>query len=153
MIGNKAKLEEDGKAITNSDSNIRLSRKQSRGNLEEAKQNKKITRLMTVFAYVFFVSLAAIVLSLYYIFIWSPNMQINNVSNSENYYFHAQPLVFPSPDPWRYSSFPSTPEEKILDSTENLTILDSNYNINDGKRDSENNTDNYESENKTDNQN
>ncbi|XP_069977233.1 putative transmembrane protein INAFM2 isoform X2 [Penaeus vannamei] len=38
----------------------------------EPKQNKKIIRLLTVIAYVISVSMAAIILSLYYVFLWDP---------------------------------------------------------------------------------
>lgn len=41
----------------------------------ESKENRKIVRFVTVIAYIFFVSLAAIVLSLYYFFLWDPRMQ------------------------------------------------------------------------------
>merc|ERR1739844_425165 len=38
----------------------------------EPKQNKKIVRIMTVLVYVFTVSFGAILLSLYYLFLWDP---------------------------------------------------------------------------------
>ncbi|XP_071518864.1 uncharacterized protein [Panulirus ornatus] len=41
----------------------------------EPKQNKKIIRLLTVIAYVISVSMAAIILSLYYVFLWNPEMK------------------------------------------------------------------------------
>lgn len=41
----------------------------------EPKQNKKIIRLLTVIAYVISVSMAAIILSLYYVFLWNPEMR------------------------------------------------------------------------------
>lgn len=43
---------------------------------ESKNRNRKIIRFMTVIAYIFFVSLGAIVLSLYYFFIWVPRMQL-----------------------------------------------------------------------------
>lgn len=46
----------------------------SKGRLYDTKRNKKIVRLMTVMAYVFSVSLAAIMLSLYYVFLWDPKL-------------------------------------------------------------------------------
>lgn len=58
---------------------IRFAGETSRSKIyEEKKQNKKLVRLLTVLAYVFSVSLAAIVLSLYYVFLWNPNMQRSN---------------------------------------------------------------------------
>ncbi|KAK7076902.1 hypothetical protein SK128_019417 [Halocaridina rubra] len=41
----------------------------------EPKQNKKIVRLLTVIAYVISVSMAAIILSLYYVFLWDPSQK------------------------------------------------------------------------------
>ncbi|CAM1323268.1 Uncharacterised protein at_DN1120 [Pycnogonum litorale] len=41
----------------------------------ESRRKKKIVRLMTVTAYVFSVSLAALLLSLYYVFLWDPRLQ------------------------------------------------------------------------------
>jgi hypothetical protein len=55
---------------------------QNPSRIYESKKNRKIVRIMTVLAYMFAVSLAAIVLSLYYVFLWNPNMQIHNSTNS-----------------------------------------------------------------------
>lgn len=41
---------------------------------ESTKRNKKMVRLLTVAAYVLSVSLAAIMLSLYYVFLWDPKL-------------------------------------------------------------------------------
>lgn len=43
--------------------------------LSSRKRHKKLVRLLTVMAYVFSVSLGAIVLSLYYVFLWDPQIQ------------------------------------------------------------------------------
>ncbi|GFS68668.1 uncharacterized protein NPIL_584131 [Nephila pilipes] len=68
---------------TAADGDIRFAGETSRSKIyEEKKQNKKLVRLLTVLAYVFSVSLAAIVLSLYYVFLWNPNMQRNNSSDN-----------------------------------------------------------------------
>ena len=40
-----------------------------------SKQNRKLVRFVTVIAYIFFVSLAAIVLSFFYYFLWDPSME------------------------------------------------------------------------------
>ncbi|KAG8193333.1 hypothetical protein JTE90_022963 [Oedothorax gibbosus] len=65
------------------DGDIRFAGETSRSKIyEEKKQNKKLVRLLTVLAYVFSVSLAAIVLSLYYVFLWNPNMQRVNSTES-----------------------------------------------------------------------
>ncbi|KAF2368259.1 TRP-interacting helix InaF motif, partial [Trinorchestia longiramus] len=40
----------------------------------EVKKHKKMVRILTVVAYVICVSMAAIVLSLYYVFLWDPHM-------------------------------------------------------------------------------
>ncbi|RWS30752.1 hypothetical protein B4U80_04471 [Leptotrombidium deliense] len=51
----------------------------------ESKKNKKIVRLMTVLAYMFTVSLVAMVLSLYYLFLWDPYMQPPNNHSFESH--------------------------------------------------------------------
>lgn len=57
---------------------IKLAGEDSKDRLYEAKQNQKAIRILTVAAYVLCVSLVAIMLSLYYIFIWDPSTnQIN----------------------------------------------------------------------------
>ena len=58
------------------------SRKKSKKNTNEVtkfyryepKEHKKMVRILTVVAYVICVSMAAIVLSLYYVFLWDPDM-------------------------------------------------------------------------------
>jgi hypothetical protein len=47
----------------------------TRSKIYESFQDRKIIRFLTVIAYIFFVSLGAIVLSLYYFFIWDPRME------------------------------------------------------------------------------
>lgn len=69
----------------------------------ESKKNKKIIRFMTVLAYMFSVSLAAIVLSLYYIFLWDPDMQIIRFNNTRDDFSYRElgssdQLVMESPD-------------------------------------------------------
>lgn len=51
-------------------------------NLYEPKPNKKAIRILTVAAYVLCVSLAAIMLSLYYVFFWDPTTKIVSVKPS-----------------------------------------------------------------------
>uniref|UniRef100_T1DIR9 Putative inaf-d n=1 Tax=Psorophora albipes TaxID=869069 RepID=T1DIR9_9DIPT len=51
---------------------IKLAGEDSKDRLYEAKQNQKAIRILTVAAYVLCVSLVAIMLSLYYIFLWDP---------------------------------------------------------------------------------
>jgi hypothetical protein len=48
-----------------------------------AKTNKKWVRLATVLAYVLSVSLAAIVLAIYYSLMWKPNIDIDNSGNRQ----------------------------------------------------------------------
>lgn len=53
------------------DSNVKLAGEEAKDRLYEPKHKKKLVRVLTVVAYVFFVSLAAIMLSLYYVFLWN----------------------------------------------------------------------------------
>ncbi|XP_055617872.1 uncharacterized protein LOC129763116 [Toxorhynchites rutilus septentrionalis] len=52
---------------------IKLAGEDSKDRLYETKQNQKAIRILTVAAYVLCVSLVAIMLSLYYIFLWDPS--------------------------------------------------------------------------------
>lgn len=52
---------------------IKLAGEDSKDRLYEAKQNQKAIRILTVAAYVLCVSLVAIMLSLYYVFLWDPS--------------------------------------------------------------------------------
>ncbi|KAL3286263.1 hypothetical protein HHI36_000773 [Cryptolaemus montrouzieri] len=53
------------------DASVKFAGEEAKDRLYEPKHKKKLIRVLTVIAYVFFVSLAAIMLSLYYIFIWN----------------------------------------------------------------------------------
>jgi len=44
------------------------------GKLYESKKIRKVVRVLTVLAYLFSVSLAAIILSMYYLFLWDPKI-------------------------------------------------------------------------------
>lgn len=50
----------------------RLQQSVSTSALYERQQNQKALKVLTVAAYILFVSMAAIILSFYYIFIWDP---------------------------------------------------------------------------------
>lgn len=49
---------------------IKFAGEEAKDRMYEPKHKKKVVRVLTVVAYVFSVSLAAIMLSMYYIFIW-----------------------------------------------------------------------------------
>ncbi|GIY12661.1 uncharacterized protein CEXT_666851 [Caerostris extrusa] len=81
---------------TAADGDIRFAGETSRAKIyEDKKQNKKLVRLLTVLAYVFSVSLAAIVLSLYYVFLWNPNMQRTNTTESPQVTTQVSPASMP----------------------------------------------------------
>lgn len=54
---------------------IRLPGDERKDKLYEPKHKQKLIRVLTVVAYVIFVSMAAIILSLYYTFLWDPKDQ------------------------------------------------------------------------------
>lgn len=58
-------------------SNVKLAGEEAKDRLYEPKHKKKLVRVLTVVAYIFFVSLAAIMLSLYYVFLWNGNQKEN----------------------------------------------------------------------------
>lgn len=68
--------EAKGSITSRSEVNYLATENQSRLICESKNRNRKFIRFMTVIAYIFFVSLGAIVLSLYYFFIWVPRMQL-----------------------------------------------------------------------------
>jgi TRP-interacting helix len=51
---------------------IKLAKDDSAEKLYESKKNQRTVRVLTVCAYVLTVSMAAIILSLYYVFLWKP---------------------------------------------------------------------------------
>lgn len=62
---------------TSLDTNVKLAGDEAKDRLYEPKHKKKLVRVLTVVAYIFFVSLAAIMLSLYYVFLWNGNQKEN----------------------------------------------------------------------------
>lgn len=58
------------------DTTVKLAGEEAKDRLYEPKHKKKLVRVLTVVAYVFFVSLAAIMLSLYYVFLWNGNQKL-----------------------------------------------------------------------------
>lgn len=61
--------------IPKTESNVKLAGEEAKDRLYEPKHKKKLVRVLTVVAYIFFVSLAAIMLSLYYVFLYPQNWQ------------------------------------------------------------------------------
>lgn len=54
---------------------VRFAGDERKDKLYEPKHKQKLVRVLTVVAYVIFVSMAAILLSLYYTFVWNPKEQ------------------------------------------------------------------------------
>lgn len=54
---------------------VRFAGDERKDKLYEPKHKQKLIRVLTVVAYVIFVSMAAILLSLYYAFVWNPKDQ------------------------------------------------------------------------------
>lgn len=51
---------------------VKFAGEESKDKMYEPKHTKKLVRVLTVVAYIFSVSLAAIMLSVYYVFLWNP---------------------------------------------------------------------------------
>lgn len=64
------------------DSSVKFAGEEAKDRLYEPKHKKKVVRVLTVVAYVFFVSLAAIMLSLYYVFLWDEKKPDDDIENS-----------------------------------------------------------------------
>ena len=81
--------------MTSIEETIQLARLQqaaSTSALYERKHNQKALKVLTVAAYILFVSMAAIILSFYYVFIWDGNpTQTSSPRNSVN----CGELIFP----------------------------------------------------------
>lgn len=80
---------------------IRFAGDERKDKLYEPKHKQKVVRVLTVVAYVIFVSMAAILLSLYYTFLWDPKdatitmrtkpiLECANINLSN---FHATPSI------------------------------------------------------------
>lgn len=67
------------KASNHTEEKIMLAREDKDHQLYEPKPNKKAIRILTVAAYMLCVSLAAIMLSLYYVFFWDPSVKTVSV--------------------------------------------------------------------------
>merc|ERR1711935_808533 len=84
----------------------------------EPKQNKKIVRILTVMVYVFTVSFGAILLSLYYLFLWDP---YKNTGQPPTQIPHAQANSPPTPSP----SSTTTPTSPQVSNSPSNTLSDS----------------------------
>lgn len=65
------KMSSSFKLNSSIESNVKLAGEEAKDRLYEPKHKKKLVRVLTVVAYLFLVSLAAIMLSLYYVFLWN----------------------------------------------------------------------------------
>jgi hypothetical protein len=63
---------------------IKLAKGDSSEKLYEQKTNQRTVRVLTVIAYVLTVSMAAIILSAYYVFLWKPNDASAQGSSASN---------------------------------------------------------------------
>lgn len=73
--------------MTSAEETIQLARIQqaaSMSALYERKHNQKALKVVTVAAYILFVSMAAITLSFYYVFIWDPSTKPLPTRSSQN---------------------------------------------------------------------
>jgi hypothetical protein len=59
---------------------IKLAKDDSAEKLYDSKKNQRTVRVLTVMAYVLTVSMAAIILSLYYVFLWDPSPAAKNAT-------------------------------------------------------------------------
>lgn len=66
-----------GEAPVPAHNDVKLAGEESKERMYESKHHKKVVRVLTVLAYVLSVSLAAIMLSLYYVFLWDPRSTRN----------------------------------------------------------------------------
>jgi hypothetical protein len=77
---------------------VRFAGEERKDKLYEPKHKQKLVRVLTVVAYVIFVSMAAILLSLYYSFIWNPTDQAARkmrITNPDCVSMPLDPMTFP----------------------------------------------------------
>lgn len=84
--------------------------------LYEPKQNKKIWRILTVLVYVFTVSFGAILLSLYYLFLWNPYKDAPTGTLKQIPTPSAQAKNAPAP------STPASSEDQTVVSTSSMVL-------------------------------
>ncbi len=85
--------------------------------LYEPKQNKKMFRIMTVIVYMFCVSMIAILLSLYYLFLWDPYLKYHKQQVKQRQEQQQQQLQMPmmtTPELLSTTTLPSTTLEQPL---------------------------------------
>lgn len=68
------------------ETNVKLAGEEAKDRLYEPKHKKKLVRVLTVVAYIFFVSLAAIMLSLYYVFLYHSHSRPKNITEATTVY-------------------------------------------------------------------
>ena len=76
-----------------SENGVKLAGEESKDKFYEPKHNQKLFRVLTVIAYMISVSLAAIILSLYYTYIWNP---ADNPSFATKQQQKLEPCALPS---------------------------------------------------------
>lgn len=77
LNGFKAKTDGSQKVISPPTcQDVKFAGEEAKDKLYEPKHKKKLVRVLTVVAYVFFVSLAAIMLSMYYVFLWNGDAKV-----------------------------------------------------------------------------
>merc|ERR1711988_19129 len=89
----------------------------------EPKQNKKIVRILTVMVYVFTVSFGAILLSLYYLFLWDPYSNSGHTGQPPTQIPHAQ-INSPPTTPPSSTTTPTSPVHSNSPSTLSDSALD-----------------------------
>lgn len=67
---------------------IKLAGTESKDKMYEPKHKKRLVRVLTVVAYVFSVSLAAITLSLFYIFIYNPDRPAGKITTRGSHFYN-----------------------------------------------------------------
>jgi hypothetical protein len=78
---------------------VKFAGEESKDKLYEPKHKQKLVRVLTVVAYIISVSLAAIVLSLYYMYIWDPTDHLHYINKQRiNASFVGSTAKMPCPD-------------------------------------------------------
>lgn len=127
-----------GGAASSGPAEVRLAGVDTKEKMYEPKQRKKLVRVLTVVSYLFFVSLAAAMLSLYYVFLWNPSSkarhptdeqlrlqeqsalrEVQRIQELRRQLQHRPPLELRQQQLQQLQPWTSTPSSDYADQTEN----------------------------------
>lgn len=105
---------------------IKLAGTESKDKMYEPKHKKRLVRVLTVIAYVFSVSLAAITLSLFYIFIYNPDRPAGKMSTRGPHLYNNTSYMLRPDDGtlgWHSQSYINHAQLSVKNSSQQIFLL------------------------------